>query len=371
MSSKAEKRDECCIYMLEHGFNDEIFTPDGKSCLLLAAEFGRTVILRYLLSYHENIELVNISDHTGLTPLQAACIHGYKPIIYDLIANGADVNMPGCGGTYPIHDCIQCNDIDIPNYLINHGAYVNVVEPYNNQSPLMLACRHGLVDYAQLFLLHGARFEDVDKQGQSAVHYAALCNSIHMYNLLREIDIDFDVIDYNGNCALHIAIENGSSDFAISLLEGGAHPSYRNDQGDQPAHIAAKYDYIDVLSVLCNYDDHLGHPNYQHLTPLGVARMYSSMKCIEYLENNFRKVDLPLLTDETSTSLVVRNNEGDVWWDRNIDETIGDIRVVVGPRNNRIYVNLITGEESTIPPFVSVDAVVAASAYNEIPIRRA
>ena len=55
-------RDECCIYMLEHGFDDKQMTESGKSCLLLACEFNRPVIARELLQYTRELATIPLPN---------------------------------------------------------------------------------------------------------------------------------------------------------------------------------------------------------------------------------------------------------------------------------------------------------------------
>ena len=78
------------------GFDEDQIAPGGKSCLLLAAEHGRGVIVNQLLAYGMNS---NIPDDNGTTCLQAACSQGFFGIAKELIAYGADTNMPGYCGT--------------------------------------------------------------------------------------------------------------------------------------------------------------------------------------------------------------------------------------------------------------------------------
>ena len=55
-------RDECCLYMLEHGFDDKQMTESGKSCLLLACEFNRPVVARELLQYTRELATIPLPN---------------------------------------------------------------------------------------------------------------------------------------------------------------------------------------------------------------------------------------------------------------------------------------------------------------------
>lgn len=80
IASPSANRDECFFYMLERGFDDEIRGPEGKTTLLIAAEFGRATIVRHLLV--EEDYNPNIPDRNGTTCLQTACWQGNSAMVY-------------------------------------------------------------------------------------------------------------------------------------------------------------------------------------------------------------------------------------------------------------------------------------------------
>jgi hypothetical protein len=46
---------------------------------------------------------------------------------------------------------------------------------------------------------------------------------------------------------------------------------------------------------------------------------------------------------------------GDIWWDKQIDEMVGDWELQFNSRAERMYVNVKTGEKSWIPPSCELD----------------
>lgn len=355
--SSAVGRDECVLYMLERGFDEDQVAPGGKTCLLLAAENGRGVIVNQLLA---NGMDPNTPDDTGLSCLQAACTSGFFSIAKELVVYGADVNMAGYCGTVPLHDCIATGNIAFPNMLISHGAYVNVAEPYNQQSPLMWACRAGLAEFVQLYVFQGAHVNAKDKLGWTAAHHGATSDVEEVYEALRVGDADFDAIDHEGNTPLHVAGKCGSNIYANALLLGCVNPSIQNKDGDQPSHIAAKDNNLEVLKVICVYDAHIGRLNFSHRTPLGMAKFFQAPDTRAFLEEHYRKVEI------TNG----RNAVGDIWWDRAVDAVAQDWRVVVGFLGEREYINEKTGERSLLPPSVALGDVVDAANFVELPIQR-
>lgn len=356
--STAVNRDDCCIYMLEHGFDEELLTPDGKTCLLLAVEYGRLILVETMLENHLD---PNQPDNNGLTCLQAACQGGVYAILAILVRFGADVNQPGYVGTFPLHDCISTGQIEFPNLLISHGAYVNVKEPHYQQTPLMWAARAGLAEFTNLYVLQGAHVGDVDYLGWTAAHHAALSGSFEVYDALRVGDADFDAQDYDGNTPMHVAGSYGNTEFTQHLLLGGADSALQNSEGNQPSHIAARDNQLEALQAICVYDKHIGRLNFNHQTPLGLAKFHGSSECQAFLEKHYRMVEVE----------GGRNEIGEIWWDRGVDEINEDWKVVVGFLGEREYVHRVTGERSLVPPSYPSRVVAKASDNVQLPLEKA
>jgi ankyrin repeat protein len=356
--SVSPQRDDCYLYMMERGFSDEVHGPDGKTTLLIAAEYGRTIITRHLLAEEDHNP--NIADANGTTALQAACWQGNVAMVRDLIDNEADVNMPGYNGTFPLHDCVYGGSAEIAQLLLAHGAYVNVYEPYLYQTPLMYACAAGKADIARLYLIAGAEVNARDSKGQTAAHLGVPSNSADVYNALREADADFDGQDCEGNSPLHVAAEVGASEFAIAMLHGGTYPSWQNNKGDQPAHIAARYNQLELLKQICRYDEHIGRVNYDHQTPLGVAKFHLAKECQQFLTHHYRMVEVK----------DGRNRLGEIWWDKDIDDAVGHWEVSVNAAGERFYMNRKTAQVSMQPPAISASAVAKTAQRAELPLHR-
>jgi len=119
-------------------------------------------------------------------------------------------------------------------------------------------------------------------------------------------------------------------------------------------------DNIESVKLLCLYDQHVSRVNYAHQTPLGVAKFYSSTKVIDFLEKHYVYLE----------DGVVRDAQGVVWWDREIDELTEGWRVVSGRNNERKYVNDVTGEVRDNPPEISLKLITETALTAPRPIRK-
>jgi ankyrin repeat protein len=348
--SAAPARDEVFEYMIEVGFDEDQLTMDGKNALLLASEYGRVRIANQCLKGGQD---PNQRASDGSTPLQYACHNGYEALVKCLLEQGADSNLPGNAGLYPLHDVTYCGSMDIARQLIQHGASLDVNESVSGWTPLMMACRSGLEEMVDLFLAQAPDILTLDFSWCNAAHHCAVSNSVRIANSLREVEVDFYALDYEGNSPLHYAAQYGSVDVMREFLHSGAPASLQNHHGNQPSHIAAQYNQVECLKLLSRYDQHIGRMNYQHQTPLGMAKFHLATESRKFLEDYFSKIDGGGL----------RNEAGDIWWDREIDLQIGDWKQIIDEANHRHFVNLVTGEISLEPPAIST-AIIQQIAEN-------
>jgi hypothetical protein len=152
--------------------------------------------------------------------------------------------------------------------------------------------------------------------------------------------------------------EYGMQDFAHHLLLGGANCAIQNEDGDQPSHIACRDNQVEALKMICRYDQHIGRVNFNHHTPLGMAKLNNSRECIEFLEEHYRMVEVD----------GGRNDVGEIWWDRTVDEINDEWETRVSDMMIRQYINKRTGEIRDQPPSFSALTVARAADHVELPL---
>lgn len=99
------------------------------------------------------------------------------------------------------------------------------------ESPLMMAALRGNLQAARTLI---ARDADVNKTGWTPLHYAASSTSDKaqaMVHLLLEHSAYIDAGSPNGSTPLMMAAEFGQIDVARLLLQEGADPTIKNQQG--------------------------------------------------------------------------------------------------------------------------------------------
>jgi ankyrin repeat protein/L-ascorbate metabolism protein UlaG (beta-lactamase superfamily) len=152
--------------------------------------FGRTPL--FLTSWAENPDEMSkilimhgahvngycTDEETGVcypnfsTPLHGAVRHGKKDLAYNLVANGARVNVLDHEGHTPLHSAITGGDTEIVEYLIKNGAFLNVHEPALGNTELHMAAAMGYGDICNILMEKGSCPDAVDFNGKTPFDYA-------------------------------------------------------------------------------------------------------------------------------------------------------------------------------------------------------
>jgi len=160
--------------LLEAGADIEVRTNHGSTPLKLAAGEGHLDIVRYLVEQGADIQtandeqftalhdavsaqqrditeylvenapnLVNVSQHTGWTPLQMAATLGYTGIVRTLVdAPNVDLELTNQDGHTPLHLAARVGSTGSVRALVKAGADVNAKTP-DGKTPLDIAKEEG------------------------------------------------------------------------------------------------------------------------------------------------------------------------------------------------------------------------------------
>jgi len=238
------------------------------------------------------------------TPLLPAVYAGKIEVVKLLVEAGADVNA---GIWLPLYQAVDENNTAIAEYLIDHGANVNIEYPQGwtalNQTvnisdskkmaellivrgadinggnwPLLrTAIRHNRRDLFDLLIQHGADVNAADKGGWTPLWYAAdFHNDTEFLNTLIANGAEVNTKCPGGETPLHPAARKGNTEAVKLLLEAGANISAKDDKGRTALHQAAKSADGDIVELLLNKgakiddkDDEFGFTALHHAAQFG------------------------------------------------------------------------------------------------------
>jgi ankyrin repeat protein len=168
-------------------------------------------------------------------------------VIVKLLARGFDPNTPNPDGDHGLLLAIREPSLKVVAALL--GAKNIQVEPRNRQdeSPLMLASLKGLTDVARRLVAQGA---DVNKPGWTPLHYAATSGNLEIIRLLLDNHAYIDASSPNASTPLMMAAMYGTASAAKLLLESGADPTIKNDQGLTALDFAQRANRADAFAII-------------------------------------------------------------------------------------------------------------------------
>ncbi len=162
---------------------------------------------------------------------------------------GADVNLAGPDGNYPIHVAAQRGNRAIVQMLLKSRAQINALNS-KKMTPLYTAIMHGRTQTAELLIKKGATFSpdkllhDVTSRG---IEYKDIIT------LLLKNGAKLESQDKDGNTPLHIAVINNHRVLVRQLLARGADVRAINNAGKSPLDLAHQTGNPTIIKLLKQY----------------------------------------------------------------------------------------------------------------------
>lgn len=167
-----------------------------------------------------------------------------------LALRGFDLNSQNEKGDSGLHVGLREGSIKVVSFLLTQRAVRVELHNRQGESPLMIAAIRGHLDLARQLIRRGA---EVNKPGWTPLHYAASRaepDSADMVRLLLEHHAYIDAESPNKSTPLMLAAMYGHSKLVPLLLEEGADPSLRNDQGLTAVDFARRADRDDLAELI-------------------------------------------------------------------------------------------------------------------------
>ena len=220
---------------------------------------------------------VNVSDLWKFTPLHEAAAKGKYDIVKLLLKHGADPAKRNRDGHVPL-DLVRDGDQDIADLLRGDAALLDAAKKGHlarvhklvttqnincrdsqgrNSTPLHLAAGYNNLDVAEYLLEHGADVNAQDKGGLIPLHNASSYGHLDVAALLIRFNTEVNATDRWGFTPLHEAAQKGRTQLCALLLAHGADPHMKNQEGQSPLDLSTAED------VKCLLQDAMT----QHLPP--------------------------------------------------------------------------------------------------------
>lgn len=215
-------------------------TKAGATKLLfVAAEEGCVPLAEVAIANGGDVNASEGKDQEGWTPLTEASQEGQTEIVELLLANGADVTV-NWGGMTPLH---QASNREIAEALVAHGADIRAKD-HVGRTPLNTVHDPGAIE----FIIEQGKWDKNDLS--KALNCAAYTYLVDTMRVLLDHGADINVRNRQGRTALSWAAQYGFLASLKLFLERGADANSRDKEGQTPLDWAVTMGHSEVAEIL-------------------------------------------------------------------------------------------------------------------------
>ena len=225
-------------WFLEKGATVACKGNRGWNTLHYAAHGGDTDIISIIHTHLPNIES---KTGEGETPLMVAAAHGKLHAVKWFLEKGATVACESNIGWNTLHCAAKGGDIDIISLIHTHLPNIES-KTGEGETPLMVAAFLGKLHAVKWFLEKGATVACENNRGWNMLHLAAFCSDPDIIDLILTHMPDIESKTADGETPLIIAVLHGKLQGVKCLLERGANPSAKDNDGQDSLHHASSLD---------------------------------------------------------------------------------------------------------------------------------
>ena len=237
---------------------------------------------------------VNKPDSDGYSALHVVAqmidLHKAPNIVQKLVDRGADVHAERTGGSTPLVDvCGMPRHTDphrIVSVLLEHGASVNV-KSSRGKSPLHNACQMGHALTVAILIPHVRDPDILDNEGNTALHLAANQSNPDVLSQMLQKGGNARTPDRHRRSLLHIvcSAEGDNVQQAKLLVSRGFSLAAEDNKGNTPMYYAVTGRNYDVANALSEVENSEGN------TPFHLAAMSGDLATVKFMMNRARLHD--------------------------------------------------------------------------------
>jgi len=217
------RHDEIIELLIQHKADVDMLNAQGQAPLCLASLYGNPESIKLLLASGAK---TNIRDADGNTPLHIAVLYRHPENLDEILKMNPDIDATSTEGYTPLHLAVRRPDNEIAiGHLLQKGADVNITDPTGKNALLVSVDSHQK-EYIKLLVSKGIDINSQDNDGNTALHY--------LFNKVLENKM------YIPTC----------KDITKSLLEEGADPHLRNNEGKSPMDLAVESGENELINLL-------------------------------------------------------------------------------------------------------------------------
>ena len=236
---------------------------------------------------------------------------------------------------YPVlTSSINKDRMDLCELLIQSGVDIDAIDKWGNTA-LRRAIRKDDTKYMNLLIANGADVNLKHPGGETALHYAATTGRTDAVKLLLEADASIDATNDGGLTALHGAVDSADGDIVELLLDRGAKVNEKDDEsGSTALHHAARFGNKDLAELLIARGADISAKDKQGHSPLYVA-VNHDYQVAELLMNKGANSGIRTESGQTLLALAQQRKQ--------IESTVPDM-IFDGDPNGFFGFNIVCGD---------------------------
>jgi ankyrin repeat protein len=226
-----------------------------------------------------NPDVISETDYEGYSSLLLAVRGGDQSMVEMLIARGASPHSGHWDGTMPLHVAADRNAVEIARLLLDKGARVNQEDHFGKTA---LARAKAADAQAMIALLAGRGGTDVD-YGDQLVK-AVENGDAQLVTQLLDQGLKIDTSVPNGHCLLDYAAEKGNLKMAKLLISRGASVKRTDQYGRTALHWASAEGKAEMVGFLIDHRAEVDAKEHEEMTPLHEAVYWAQWHEADSLE---------------------------------------------------------------------------------------
>uniref|UniRef100_A0A452H643 Uncharacterized protein n=1 Tax=Gopherus agassizii TaxID=38772 RepID=A0A452H643_9SAUR len=253
---------------------------------------------------------LGMAGHRARTPLHYAAANGSYQCTVTLVTAGASINETDCKGCTPLHYAAASDTY--------RRAETHSGNSHDTDEEPLKESRVKEAFFCLEFLLdNGADASLRDKQGYTAVHYAAAYGNRQNLELLLEMSFNCleDVESTIPVSPLHLAAYNGHCEALKTLAETLVNLDVRDHKGRTALYLATERGSTECVEVLTSHGaSALVKEKKKKWTPLHAAAAYGNTDSLHLLIDNGERADITDVMDihgQTPLMLAIMNGHVD------------------------------------------------------------
>ncbi|XP_044579759.1 uncharacterized protein LOC123261929 [Cotesia glomerata] len=282
---------ETIKFILDQKVNVDVKDFDGQSPLHVAAEHGRTDVVKIFVA--KKILTPDLVNNYGDTPLHIAAQRGHREIVEILLQNNSNAKILNYSGYMPLHCAALNGHKDVVDVLLKKEKGVDYSKSFDGMTILHLAAKHGHTDLVKYLITLKANVNTKTGRNEVPLHEASLNGHLEVVKILIANKADINIANVDGLTPLHNAVETNREEITEVLLKHGAAVNAVYDPDNYAAiNHAAKSGHINILKILLKHNADVNVFTNRKMTPLHFAALHSCVEVVDFLIKNKARLNV-------------------------------------------------------------------------------